>query len=174
MDCVCAYKFQRLMKLQLCFFFKFYFISLYNIVLVLPHIKMNLPQVYMCSNTMEYYSAIKNNTFELVLMRWMKLQLCFAFKIFTKFVLPFPPFLCVCIAFFFFWSMIALQYCVSFCCTTCGELSQSNRCAMIHFCMCALSLSRAPLLSCAQSLFVTPWTAALHAPLSMRFSRQEY
>ena len=24
--------------------------------------------------TMEYYSAIKNNTFELVLMRWMKLS----------------------------------------------------------------------------------------------------
>ena len=25
--------------------------------------------------TMEYYSAIKKNTFELVLMRWMKLEL---------------------------------------------------------------------------------------------------
>ena len=25
--------------------------------------------------TMEYYSAIKNNTFESVLMRWMKLEL---------------------------------------------------------------------------------------------------
>ena len=32
------------------FFFKFYFIfKLYIIVLVLPYIKMNLPQVYMCS-----------------------------------------------------------------------------------------------------------------------------
>ena len=32
------------------FFFKFYFIfKLYIIVLVLPKIKMNLPQVYMCS-----------------------------------------------------------------------------------------------------------------------------
>ena len=32
------------------FFFKFYFIfKLYNIVLVLPNIKMNPPQVYMCS-----------------------------------------------------------------------------------------------------------------------------
>ena len=31
-------------------FFKFYFIFwLYNIVLVLPYIEMNLPQVYMCS-----------------------------------------------------------------------------------------------------------------------------
>ena len=31
-------------------FFKFYFIfKLYIIVLVLPNIKMNLPQVYMCS-----------------------------------------------------------------------------------------------------------------------------
>ena len=31
-------------------FFKFYFIfKLYNIVLVLPNIEMNLPQVYMCS-----------------------------------------------------------------------------------------------------------------------------
>ena len=32
------------------FFFKFYFIfKLYNIVLVLPNIKMNPPQVYMCT-----------------------------------------------------------------------------------------------------------------------------
>ena len=32
------------------YFFKFYFIfKLYIIVLVLPNIKMNLPQVYMCS-----------------------------------------------------------------------------------------------------------------------------
>ena len=32
------------------FFFKFYFIfKLYKIVLVLPNIKMNAPQVYMCS-----------------------------------------------------------------------------------------------------------------------------
>ena len=32
------------------FFFKFYFsFKLYIIVLVLPNIKMNLPQVYMCS-----------------------------------------------------------------------------------------------------------------------------
>ena len=29
------------------------------------------------------------------------------------------------------------------------------------------------LLSCVQ-LFVTPWTVAYHAPLSMGFSRQEY
>ena len=32
------------------FIFKFYFIfKLYNIVLLLPNIEMNLPQVYMCS-----------------------------------------------------------------------------------------------------------------------------
>ena len=32
------------------YFFKFYFIfKFYIIVLVLPNIKMNLPQVYMCS-----------------------------------------------------------------------------------------------------------------------------
>ena len=32
------------------FFFKFYFIfKLYNIVLVLPNIEMNPPQVYVCS-----------------------------------------------------------------------------------------------------------------------------
>ena len=36
--------------LKLLFFFKFYFIfKLYNIVLVLPNIEMNPPQVYMCS-----------------------------------------------------------------------------------------------------------------------------
>ena len=34
----------------LLFFFKFYFIfKLYNIVLVLPNIEMNPPQVYLCS-----------------------------------------------------------------------------------------------------------------------------
>jgi len=37
-------------RLYIFFFFKFYFIfKLYNIVLVLPNIKMNLPQVYPCS-----------------------------------------------------------------------------------------------------------------------------
>ena len=37
-------------KINLLFFFKFYFIfKLYITVLVLPNIKMNLPQVYMCS-----------------------------------------------------------------------------------------------------------------------------
>ena len=47
---------------------------------------MNQPWVYMCPSadewirklwyiyTMEYYSAIKKNTFESVLMRWMKLE----------------------------------------------------------------------------------------------------
>ena len=30
-------------------FFFFFFFKLYNIVLVLPYIKMNPPQVYMCS-----------------------------------------------------------------------------------------------------------------------------
>ena len=29
----------------------------------------------LCIHTMEYYSAIKKNTFESVLMRWMKLEL---------------------------------------------------------------------------------------------------
>ena len=29
----------------------------------------------LCIYTMEYYSAIKNNTFESVLIRWMKLEL---------------------------------------------------------------------------------------------------
>ena len=37
-------------------------------------------------------------------------------------------------------------------------------------CVCACMLSH---FSCAQ-LFVTPWTVAHQAPLSMRFSRQEY
>ena len=50
----------------------FYFILLCNTVLVLPYIDMNPPRVYMlwCIYTMEYYSAIKKNTFESVLMRW--------------------------------------------------------------------------------------------------------
>ena len=37
-------------KQEFLFFFKFYFIfKLYNIVLVLPNIEMNPPQVYLCS-----------------------------------------------------------------------------------------------------------------------------
>ena len=41
---------QRKKRMHYIFFFKFYFIfKLYIIVLVLPNIKMNLPQVYMCS-----------------------------------------------------------------------------------------------------------------------------
>ena len=37
-------------KKDVLFFFKFYFIfKFYIIVLVLPNMKMNLPQVYMCS-----------------------------------------------------------------------------------------------------------------------------
>ena len=37
--------------LLLLFFFKFYFILLYNTVLVLPYIDMNLPRVYMSSQS---------------------------------------------------------------------------------------------------------------------------
>ena len=41
-----------MLLLFLFLFFKFYFIfKLYNIVLVLPNIKMNLPQVYLCSSS---------------------------------------------------------------------------------------------------------------------------
>ena len=44
--CVCIKHLMFFFK----FFFKFYFIfKLYNIVLVLPNIEMNPPQVYMCS-----------------------------------------------------------------------------------------------------------------------------
>ena len=34
---------------------------------------MNQPWIYMYIYTMEYYSAIKKNSFESVLMRWMQL-----------------------------------------------------------------------------------------------------
>ena len=34
--------------------------------------------------TMEYYSAIKNNTFESVLMRWMKLELIIQIEVSQK------------------------------------------------------------------------------------------
>ena len=40
----------RICQFKKCVFFKFYFIfKLYKIVLVMPTIIMNLPQVYMCS-----------------------------------------------------------------------------------------------------------------------------
>ena len=35
-------------------------------------------------NTMEYYSAIKKNAFESVLMRWMKLELIIQLKVSQK------------------------------------------------------------------------------------------
>ena len=41
-------------------------------------------------------------------------------------------------------------------------------CVCVCVCMCALSCSA------VSDLFVTPWTVAGQAPLSMRFSRQEY
>ena len=41
--------------------------------------------------TMEYYSAIKKNTFESVLMRWMKLELCFKWILLNFLQSPLPP-----------------------------------------------------------------------------------
>ena len=41
--------------------FVFYFILFYNIVLVLPYIKMNLPQVYMCSPSWTLLPPISNH-----------------------------------------------------------------------------------------------------------------
>ena len=35
---------------------------------------MTIAYMYMYVYTMEYYSAVKKNTFESVLMRWMKLE----------------------------------------------------------------------------------------------------
>ena len=48
--------------------------------------------------TMEYYSAIKKNTFETVLMRWMKLEPIIQSEVsqkekLTQFLAPFPPYL---------------------------------------------------------------------------------
>ena len=45
-----AYQRNQFLLMNLLYFFKFYFIfKLYNIVLVLPNIEMNPPQVYTCS-----------------------------------------------------------------------------------------------------------------------------
>ena len=47
---VFSWKITYIKKSTFLFFFNFYFIfKLYNIVLVSPNIKMNPPQVYMCS-----------------------------------------------------------------------------------------------------------------------------
>ena len=47
-----SFFFSKFLLFIYLFIFKFYFIfKLYNIVLVLPNIKMNPPQVYMCSPT---------------------------------------------------------------------------------------------------------------------------
>ena len=50
---------------------------------------------------------------------------------------------------------------------TCCKTSQSSEKHFTHYCECLYRLS------CVQ-LFVTPWTVALQAPLSMGFPRQEY
>ena len=48
------------------YFFKFYFIfKLYIIVLVLPNIKMNPSQVYMCSNSTSILSQTKKIVIQL-------------------------------------------------------------------------------------------------------------
>ena len=50
-SCVIAFSKSYMLRVNfILFFFKFYFIfKLYNIVLVLPNIEMNPPQVYLCS-----------------------------------------------------------------------------------------------------------------------------
>ena len=64
------------------FFFKFYFIfKLYIIVLVLPNIKMNPPQVYMCSPSWKYSLITHHNRWvfllphQLLLLSLLVLQL---------------------------------------------------------------------------------------------------
>ena len=46
-------------------------------------------------------------------------------------------------------------------------------CVYIYICVCVVCVLCAQLVSCVW-LFVTPWTVAHQAPLSMAFSRQEY
>ena len=58
----------------------------------------------------------------------------------------------------FYWNIVALQYYFSFHCT-----AELIGCTYTYMCM----------LSCVW-FFVTPWTIAHQAPLSMGFSRQEY
>ena len=48
-----------------------------------------------------------------------------------------------------------------------GKMMQLSLCHSSILCVFVLALSRV-------QLFVTPWSAACHAPLSMEFSRQEY
>ena len=112
------------------------------------------------------------------------------------------------------WMIIALQYCIGFCCSvqfSCSVVSLcdpmdckhtrppcpsptpaacSNSCLLSWWCHPTISSSGVPVSSCPQSFpasglfqwvtclhqvaFVTPWTVARQAPLSMGFSRQEY
>ena len=56
---------------------------------------------------------------------WWNCSFVLPLKFLLNLFCLFFPLLWVCVAFFFeyIWSIFALQYCVSFCCTTCWELS---------------------------------------------------
>ena len=74
-----------------------------------------------------------------------------------------PSAACIFILKSFYWSIVALQYCVSFL-----LYSKLSVCVCVCVYTCMLSC-----FSCVP-LFVTVWIVALQAPLITGFSRQEY
>ena len=85
----------------------------------------------------------------------------------------------------FFWSMIALHCCLSFCCVTVDQLCVSTYSLPFespshprfpHHSAPSWASWTPPLLPTVLSHTdsAAPWTIALQAPLSMEFSRQEY
>ena len=123
--------------------------------------------------TKEYYSAIKKNTSESVLMRWMKLE-----PIYTEWSKPERK--------------TPIQYAAAakslqLCPTLCDSIDSSSPGSPVPGILqartlewVAISFSNAwkwdvkvKSLSCVW-LLATPWTAGYQAPPSMGFSRQEY
>ena len=125
--------------------------------------------------TMEYYSAIKNNAFESVLMRWMKLEPIIQSEVSQKEKHQYSV------------SSVQFSSVTQLCPTLCDPIDGSPPGSPIPGILqartlewVAISFSNAwkwkvKVKSLSRvRLFATPWTAAHQAPLSMGFSRQEY
>ena len=123
--------------------------------------------------TMEYYSPIKKNTFESVLIRWMKLEPIIKSEVSQKdkhkYIMLLLLLLLLLRCFSRVWLCWTTQTAAHQAPPSLG-LPSKNTGVGCHFllqCMNVKSLSHV-------RLSAIPWTAAYQAPPSMGFSKQEY